>query len=324
MPYGNTHSTGHGCRPTRYRWSREYDPWPRFVPDHRRGKRGRARARAVSRLSSRNGRASRFQDKEPLAWGEWREAEIRRLTTLGFAEAMVVSAWQYLLPLGLLALFAYGAAKISKRVVISISKYSDAIRKETHKHRKTSVNNPPTAEMLREAWEASRNGSVEARLLVGSLLSDLEPVVDQSFLRDENGTIVGRRPGIKGWLRQHCNDLLPHYKALMAYKALADKLRVALGIEEPDSLEAVLTRTGAQRTEEEMVNGTMGNEPKSMDVKCYIILCKSDKRKVIMRWDEMKMSGAMESMASLGRWAGDRLGLFRMRRGSRKGVPKTA
>ena len=120
----------------------------------------------------------------------------------------------------------------------SIEEY-DANKKRICIHRKTSVNAPPTPEAIRRAWEAAR-GSLTGKLLAGTLLSDLEPAVDQSYLRDEDGTIVGRRPGIKGWLREHCPDMLPHYKALMNYKALADNLRRALGVEEPDTLAAVL------------------------------------------------------------------------------------
>ena len=106
-------------------------------------------------------------------------------------------------------------------------------------HRKTSVNAPPTPEAIRGAWKAAR-GSLMGKLLAGTLLSDLEPTVDQSYLRAEDGTVVGRRPGLKGWLRENCPDMLPHYKALMSYKALADKLRRTLGVEDPDTLAAVL------------------------------------------------------------------------------------
>ena len=108
-------------------------------------------------------------------------------------------------------------------------------------NRTASVEAPPTPEELRRAWEAARGrGHLAAKLLVGALLSDLEPAVDQSYLRSEDGTIVGRRPGLKGWLRGYCPELVPHYKALMSYKALADKLRIALGIEEPDTLSGVI------------------------------------------------------------------------------------
>ena len=85
-----------------------------------------------------------------------------------------------------------------------------------------------------------RGGRWGGKLLAGTLLSNLEPVVDQSYIRDADGTVVGRQPGIKGWLAANCPDMLPHYKALMNYKALSDKLRLALGVEEPDTLSGVL------------------------------------------------------------------------------------
>ena len=100
--------------------------------------------------------------------------------------------------------------------------------------------------MVLAAWEAARGfhrgdpNGLAARLSLGAMLSDLETAVDQSYIRDEDGTIVGRRPGLKGWIAENCPNLLSHYKSLMAYKALADKLRVALCIEEPDTLDGVV------------------------------------------------------------------------------------
>jgi hypothetical protein len=139
--------------------------------------------------------------------------------------------------------FAGGAA------AASMEEYDEA-KKRMCITRKTSVEAPPTPDELRRAWEAARGrGSLTAKLLAGTLLSNLEPAVDQSYLRAEDGTIVGRRPGLKGWLRANCPELLPHYKALMSYKALADKLRVALGVEEPDTLSGVLDFGGAHPPE---------------------------------------------------------------------------
>ena len=51
---------------------------------------------------------------------------------------------------------------------------------------------------------------------------------------------VGRRPGIRGWLRHRCPELLPHYKAAMACKALADKVQMAIGLESKYSLVDVI------------------------------------------------------------------------------------
>jgi hypothetical protein len=127
--------------------------------------------------------------------------------------------------------------------------------------RTASAEAPPKPEELRRAWEAARGrGPLVAKLLVGTLLSNLEPAVDQSYLRAEDGTIVGRRPGLKGWLRGYCPDLVPHYKALMSYKALADKLRIALGIEEPDTLSGVIDFGGVVQ------NG--GEEPSGVASPC--------------------------------------------------------
>ena len=122
-----------------------------------------------------------------------------------------------------------------KDMLSSMDKVTKALRIQ----RKTSVDPPPTPEAIRAAWAAARR-SLEGKLLAGTLLSNLEPVVDQSYIRDEDGTIVGRRAGIKGWLLANCPDMLKHYKALMSYKALSDKLRIALCINEPYTLMKVI------------------------------------------------------------------------------------
>ena len=52
--------------------------------------------------------------------------------------------------------------------------------------------------------------------------------------------MVGRRPGIRGWLRERCPELMPHYKAVMAYKALADKVQMATGLQSKYSIVDVI------------------------------------------------------------------------------------
>jgi len=60
----------------------------------------------------------------------------------------------------------------------------------------------------------------------GEMLINLEAVVDNSFMFDvdpDTGerVIVGRRPGVRGWLAKHCP--LIGYKTAMRYKTLAQK-----------------------------------------------------------------------------------------------------
>ena len=112
-------------------------------------------------------------------------------------------------------------------------------RRALRRRRAASVFPPPSAEALLAAWERSRNSLAE-RILLGSLVADLEPAVDASYLRDAGGTIVGRAPGIRGWLAENAPELLPHYKALMSYKRLAERFRLACGLDEPGTAEELL------------------------------------------------------------------------------------
>ena len=86
--------------------------------------------------------------------------------------------------------------------------------------------------------EVAPLAGVEARL--GSMLEDLEPAVDQSYIRDDEGAIVGREAGIRGWLMEHCVEVFDHYKTAMGYKALAHRFRLAIDLPEPFTLEDVL------------------------------------------------------------------------------------
>jgi len=67
-------------------------------------------------------------------------------------------------------------------------------------------------------------------LRFGEMLIALEATVDSSLIYardpvDGHAVIVGRQPGIRGWLREHC----PHigYKTAMRYKSIAEKARHA-------------------------------------------------------------------------------------------------
>ena len=189
-------------------------------------------------------------------------------------------------------------------------------------NRKTSVNHPPTAAELEAAWAATRGGRrgdpavLAARLRLGSMLSDLECVVDQSYIRDETGTIVGRQPGLRGWIGFYTPLLMPHYKSLMAYKALADKLRLALLIEEPDTLDNVIELSQKQDSKE---NGPRreGISSNSMKLKSSIYLLKSSVEDVMKAYHQMFRSGMPGTMAALEAVVREKLGLAWMRRGRR-------
>ncbi len=70
-------------------------------------------------------------------------------------------------------------------------------------------------------------------LIFGSMLEDLEAYVDNSLVRDPDGTIVGRNGGIKQWLRENCAELGKRYHTVMRYKALAKRFKQAIDLEDP-------------------------------------------------------------------------------------------
>ena len=106
--------------------------------------------------------------------------------------------------------------------------------------RRTTTSPCPTPGMLRAAFEQAR-ASTANMIRFGSMLEDLECYVDNSVVRsEEEGRIVGRRGGIRQWLRENAPDLSERYKTVMKYKALAKKFRQAVGVSDPVSAATVL------------------------------------------------------------------------------------
>lgn len=100
---------------------------------------------------------------------------------------------------------------------------------------------PPDPAMIIAGWKATRgHGKVAEKIRLGSLLLDAESSVDSSLIRDRNGEIVGRKPGLKGWLETNCPQLMPHYGSLMRFRRLAAAFREEHGIGDPVPATALL------------------------------------------------------------------------------------
>ena len=133
-----------------------------------------------------------------------------------------------------------------------------ALAAERRRIRRRRTENPcPTREDILDAWTHAREGR-EAMLRFGSLLEDLECYVDHE-LRLTGGRIVGRAPGIKGWLRENIPALALRYTTVMRYKAAAKKLRQVVELPDPIPVAAVLDGSdmlGGKGMEERAVKGT--------------------------------------------------------------------
>ena len=126
-----------------------------------------------------------------------------------------------------------------------------ALAAERRRVRKRKTENPcPTRKAILDAWTHAREGR-EAMLRFGSLLEDLACYVDHG-LRLAGGRIIGRAPGIKGWLRENIPALALRYTTVMRYKAAAKKLRQVVELPDPIPVAAVLDGAGARE----------GTEPK--------------------------------------------------------------
>ena len=106
--------------------------------------------------------------------------------------------------------------------------------------KRTTTNSCPTPDMLRTAFACALETTANM-IKFGSMLEDLECYVDNSVVwSGTTGRIVGRRGGIRQWLRENVPDLSDRYKTIMKYKAIAKRFRQAVGVHDPVPATAVL------------------------------------------------------------------------------------
>lgn len=95
----------------------------------------------------------------------------------------------------------------------------------------------PSPEVLLGQWSVSqKRGATLEKIRLGAMLAEIESRVDNSLIRNANHEIVGRRPGLRGWIWENCPELSRHYKTLMRYKSMADKLQIIGNLDDPDSV----------------------------------------------------------------------------------------
>ncbi len=176
-------------------------------------------------------------------------------------------------------------------------------RERRRVRRRTTLNAAPTPDELLAQW-AKVKRNPEEMIRFGSMLCDLEAYVDNSLLRNENGEIVGRNPGIRGWLNANCQPLAVHYKTVMGYKAMAEKFRQAVGLAAPYPAAFALDDglRGAAPTEAAIRQNTVrkadGDNQKGAD-KGGNGVCQNTVRKAVRRKAEEMLAECRRSQRSV-------------------------
>lgn len=193
------------------------------TPEQTRKRKGRARS--SRKCSAHNAINNSVLVTPWLASGYFLFAEIILLCSVG--AVLLGAGWAGYELYRILSRIANKARRPSYYEAEARSRAEKLKRQRSQSHRirrRTSFLKPPTGEMIREAWtRAHTYGGVQEKLQLGAMLATLEASVDNGLLRDQQGEIIGRKSGIKGWIAIHCSDLLPHYSSLMRFKAAADK-----------------------------------------------------------------------------------------------------
>ena len=127
----------------------------------------------------------------------------------------------------------YYAQEVERRRSLAIE------RRKIRRRRTTAP--MPTPESLLKAWN-ERKSSREAMIILGGMMHDLECYVDNCLRFDESGNVIGRNGGIRGWIAENVPELLPKYKTLMRYKALAVRIRQATETKDPKPTSKLLEK----------------------------------------------------------------------------------
>ena len=127
----------------------------------------------------------------------------------------------------------YYAQEVERRRSLAIE------RRKIRRRRTTAPMSTP--EVLLKAWN-ERKSSRKAMIILGGMMHDLECYVDNCLRFDEVGNVVGRNGGIRGWIAENVPKLLPKYKTLMRYKALAVRIRQATETKDPKPTSKLLVK----------------------------------------------------------------------------------
>ena len=236
-------------------WIRRYGPVERAIYAERerreasRRRRARERLRAFGDLCEATEGLAAFAERSGITLEEARR-RLRRMRPFHPALALpcllLEDAWTGLAAMRRLLTRRIDRAKHEARRPAYYAQERarrQALAAERRKVRMRHTLGPcPTRLEILDAWTKVK-GSPEALLRFGSLMEDLECYVDNSLRRTEDGVIVGRRPGIKGWLQLEIPALHLKYKTVMAYKAAAKRMRQVLDIRDPLPLSAALGET---------------------------------------------------------------------------------
>ena len=252
MPYGNSRTSGR--RSANYR----FDPDLRFGGANFRRHPGRARRNSAS-APVKSSRAGALETAGRLLGGVADAIGLDNCSGQGFGFYAKLSEAEVKLLLFLVAggtvlvgfaacALVMAATRAMQRAKAGAKRHDASSRKALRTMHEHARHRPPTPEMLLEHWKRSRT-TLEGKILLGSLMGDLAASVDASYVRGDEGEIVGRQGGIRGWLSHNAPGLLAHYKTLMHYKTVADKFRLGCGLQEPDGAEEALGETLPEHAE---------------------------------------------------------------------------
>ena len=227
-------------------WIRRYEPVERAIYAERarreasKRRRARERLRAFGDLCEATEGLAAFADRSGITLEEARR-ELWRIRPFHPALALpcmlLTDAWTGLAAMRRLLTWRIDRAKHEAKRPAYYAQ--ERARRQALAAERRKV---PTRLEILDAWTKVKD-SPEALLRFGSLMEDLECYVDNSLRRTEDGVIIGRRPGIKGWLQLEIPALYLKYKTVMAYKAAAKRMRQVLDIRDPLPLSAALGET---------------------------------------------------------------------------------
>ena len=86
----------------------------------------------------------------------------------------------------------------------------------------------PTPDALEARWHRTRRKSLKEALRLGAMLMLIADTTSNAIKLDQNGKLVGRGTGLKGWLKAYCPTI--PYSTATRYKRLAEQLLLLLSL----------------------------------------------------------------------------------------------
>ena len=170
----------------------------------------------------------------------------------------------------------------AKLGIKGVSKAAQAVKKwQNYRPARYTLLDCPMAEDVLAQWsKIQRQRNVLEALRFGAMLLNVTQYVDCSPIYGRGKHIVARNPGLKGWLRSECPDII--YVTAMSYRKLAEITCKAIHLPEFIPLDWVMPETESLDDQRELnPENKFGGKLKRHEILRQIKACRAELCKLL-------------------------------------------